>query len=926
MGKGKIMFKQFGKKGGWIFQTGLIFFILFLTVISSAETINVPDDYSTIQSAIDAAELGDTIIVSQGIYNEAIYFKGKDITLCSTDPTDPNVVANTIIDQSDVIPSLVRFSGDESSLCTLSGFTIINTNGVAGYGTEANVSYNDITSFNQYTAIILNCDGIISNNFLHDGSCYGMSECDGTIKNNIITRNKYLGIHECNGLITNNIITENPDGIYDCHGTIQNNIIYQNEESGISDCANSIIQNNTIYGNGTYGIYNCGESTIQNCILWGNYKHSFILQISESSTPNYSCIQGWNGGGSGNINSYPGLLDPDNGYFSLLPVSPCIDSGTIIEGISEDIEGNSRPTGDGYDMGAYEYTGSTPGTSPEKPINLTPVHGDTQVSLTPVLISSDFVDFDSGEYHLYSHYQVDNDSSFSSPIYERRNAVSKTHLTLPEPYLDFSKEYWWRVRYCDSNYVCSDWSEPTKFTTLDPYIITVPDDYTTIQAAIDSATRRTAIVVSPGTYYENINFNGIDIILRSTDPTDPNIVESTIIDGSYSGSVVTFSGDETAACVLSGFTITHGNNAYYGGGIYSKRSEATIENNIIIENTAGTCGGGIYLHEGIIRNNIISANRAKQAGGLYSCHGLIFNNIISMNYAFAYQGGGLFLCSGFILNNTIYKNSSEMDGGGIYKIYGVLQNCIIWDNDAPQNPDMYVDNDECIANYNYIGNGKEIALPEFYDPEAGDFRLKPNSPCVDAGGYTNYVTEDILGTYRGYNGVETLRGDGSDYDIGAYEYHNSMKASLNVNPGEGFTPLEVELIGEATAEDFFITSYSWIFDVDINPEIHLVSNASHIVSTTSYTYLEAGTYNIHFIVENNMNETQFAIQAIHVYPPDPILDLDNNGEIDMGDLLEFIECWDKQNSNGDFNGDEKVDNLDLFYLSNRWGIQFDRKH
>ncbi|MCD6386466.1 hypothetical protein J7M23_11915, partial [Candidatus Sumerlaeota bacterium] len=96
--------------------------------------------------------------------------------------------------------------------------------------------------------------------------------------------------------------------------------------------------------------------------------------------------------------------------------------------------------------------------------------------------------------------------------------------------------------------------------------ISVPDDYPTIQSAIDASTEGDEIIVSPGRYYEHINFNGKNIILRSTDPTSPTIVASTIIDGTHISSVVTFSGSESTSCVLSGFTITHG-NAPYGGGI-----------------------------------------------------------------------------------------------------------------------------------------------------------------------------------------------------------------------------------------------------------------------------------------------------------------------------------------------------------------------
>jgi hypothetical protein len=56
--------------------------------------------------------------------------------------------------------------------------------------------------------------------------------------------------------------------------------------------------------------------------------------------------------------------------------------------------------------------------------------------------------------------------------------------------------------------------------------INVPTDYSTIQGAINTTVEGDMVIVSLGTYAENINFNGKDIILTSTDPEDPNVVEA----------------------------------------------------------------------------------------------------------------------------------------------------------------------------------------------------------------------------------------------------------------------------------------------------------------------------------------------------------------------------------------------------------------
>ncbi|MEK6882328.1 MAG: hypothetical protein AABY22_22100, partial [Nanoarchaeota archaeon] len=105
--------------------------------------------------------------------------------------------------------------------------------------------------------------------------------------------------------------------------------------------------------------------------------------------------------------------------------------------------------------------------------------------------------------------------------------------------------------------------------------INVPQDYSTIQSAIDNSQHGDEIIVQPGTYIENINLNGKNIILRSTEPTNRSVVEQTIIDGNQQGSVVTFSRDEGTSCTLEGFTITNGYARMGGGGITGNNNSAT---------------------------------------------------------------------------------------------------------------------------------------------------------------------------------------------------------------------------------------------------------------------------------------------------------------------------------------------------------------
>lgn len=143
-------------------------------------------------------------------------------------------------------------------------------------------------------------------------------------------------------------------------------------------------------------------------------------------------------------------------------------------------------------------------------------------------------------------------------------------------------------------------------------VIHVPDDYPTIQQAIDASVDGDEIIVSPGTYVEDIDFLSKDVIVRSTEPTDSDVVAATIIDGDNDpqnpGTVVTLS-----AGTITGFTITggygdSGNSNEDGGGVFATNS-SMVTYNVISNNFAPGNGGGIYARDdAIVANNSILEN------------------------------------------------------------------------------------------------------------------------------------------------------------------------------------------------------------------------------------------------------------------------------------------------------------------------------
>lgn len=132
-----------------------------------------------------------------------------------------------------------------------------------------------------------------------------------------------------------------------------------------------------------------------------------------------------------------------------------------------------------------------------------------------------------------------------------------------------------------------------------------------LQGRIDTARDGDIVVVPPGTYYENVDFKGKNITLRSRNPADPAVVAKTIIDGGGKGSVVTFARGETNKAMLEGFTLRNG-RAPVGGGILIRAAAPVVRHNVIQDNVA-RFGGGVAVIKStgtVLEKNRIERNRA----------------------------------------------------------------------------------------------------------------------------------------------------------------------------------------------------------------------------------------------------------------------------------------------------------------------------
>ena len=284
--------------------------------------------FDTIQEAIDMAEPSETVIVLPGTYtgqgNRDLDFKGKSITVKSTEPNDFAVVTQTVIDcnasQTDPHSGFI-FQNYETPQSIIAGLTITGGYNECGGGiflgqcaspalincilSENEASFGGGIYMDNAGPTIINCQ--FKNNLANaGGAVYSFSEGAG-----------------CNPVLDNCLFKDNS-------ATHNGGAIYNNGQANSTFTNSEFVENTSSGGGGAIRNTDLANPTLTNCIFSKNQAQTFGGGIRNSNNCNVTLTNcTFSSNSAANGSSLACTADDENGYSpSNVQVINCIITDT----------------------------------------------------------------------------------------------------------------------------------------------------------------------------------------------------------------------------------------------------------------------------------------------------------------------------------------------------------------------------------------------------------------------------------------------------------------------------------------------------------------------------------------------------------------------------------------------------------------------
>jgi len=225
------------------------------------------------------------------------------------------------------------------------------------------------------------------------------------------------------------------------------------------------------------------------------------------------------------------------------------------------------------------------------------------------------------------------------------------------------------------------------------------EDFSTIQAAINTAAAGDIIIIHPSTYYENVIVNkSVSLIGESK--------VNTIVDGGGVGNTFKVIADNVS---IINFTIRNCGNETHNSGVFIEGSYCCVTDNLVINNGFS----GVYLNGSsgtALNNNVVKNNTYHGVTFFYSFNNYVENNTLESNLI------GLSLYSSS--NNEISKNTFTENENGVQLFYSanntILNNTITCNRHDGIVLDFSSDNNSLSGNTVTNNNASGLALGSVY--------------------------------------------------------------------------------------------------------------------------------------------------------------------------------------------------------------------